>query len=71
MQFSKLSPEARKDMLADAANPAYRELAASPQLSARTPDENFALLCAWLKVLSNLVALKARRDIPRTEINLL
>lgn len=77
MRFSKLSEEARRDMLADAANPAYRAMnAVDAQLgnaaAARTPDENLMELVLWLKVLANLnVDLGPERELPRTDVNIL
>ncbi len=71
MRFSKLSTEAARDMLADAGNPAYHDMQPIEPSPKKTPDENFALLCTWLAVLSRLVDWKVSRDIPRTHVNLL
>lgn len=53
MRFSRLSEEAARDMLAAAADPAYRALRDAPP-STGSPAENLEELCRWLRVLGSL-----------------
>jgi hypothetical protein len=73
----KLSKEEAGDMLADAARAAYRDMnrldrEIELRVAGKTPDENFAQLVLWLRVLAGYITdFAPDRTPPTTDVNLL